>query len=600
MDSMLQSRIQNLIGSDLVAEPFAEGGEVDAPEEMMVTEMEALPDASAIGSGPGMAMQQQSNEDLDNLISSLMAESLMQESRVTEDMSERSMFEDAADNLIVGQNAPLLEQAQMLASHGRGGDTQLAHLRVGEVVLPPESMEDPQFESAVERKFEELDLDPRKYIVGAGIASLNPTTGLEEFGWFKKTFKSIAKVSKKAAPYVAGIAALGAVTGSKSGGSGGFKLTDLFSGGGADQSGRFGYLGDLVTGGGFDKTGRGGILGDIFTGGGVDKTGRGGLLGDVFQGTGRDRVGRFGLIGDFAGSIGDALGLTDYASQAAQAAAVQKAADVQATLDAYTQADPNLTSVREAKILSMQANGFTPEQIVQSLVASGDIAPSQVVGTANTMAQTSTPLQPGSTPTSGAPTSGGGGLNLGTVGSLGIAGLLAKLAYDEAKDRKGVPLTPLTQEGATGRYNIEAEIARRMGRPAPNPVEFGLLPAGTMPPLSGGRPNPNSGTGTTPMAYAKGGNVAVEDFERMNGGINGEGTETSDDVPAMLSDGEFVMTGQAVRGAGAFDLDKGDGGIITLTPSGSESREDGTKLMYEMMDLFAEFADKPKSKRATA
>ena len=94
--------------------------------------------------------------------------------------------------------------------------------------------------------------------------------------------------------------------------------------------------------------------------------------------------------------------------------------------------------------------------------------------------------------------------------------------------------------------------------------------------------------------------MAVEDFERMNGGINGEGTETSDDVPAMLSDGEFVMTGQAVRGAGAFDLDKGDGGIITLTPSGSESREDGTKLMYEMMDLFAEFADKPKSKRATA
>jgi len=217
---------------------------------------------------------------------------------------------------------------------------------------------------------------------------------------------------------------------------------------------------------------------------------------------------------------------------------------------------------------------------------------------------------------------------LGGACGLAAAGLLGKLAYDEAKNRKGVALTPLTQEGSTGRYNIEAEIARRTGQPAPNPVEFGLLPKGTIPTLSGGRPTPRkepppfiddmrytsgdrlsvapqvkpalmmNGGMVMPMAYAKGGNVATEDFERMNGGINGEGTETSDDVPAMLSDGEFVMTGQAVRGAGAFDLSKGDGGIITLTPNGGESRGDGTALMYEMMDLFAEFADKPKPKRA--
>jgi hypothetical protein len=208
-------------------------------------------------------------------------------------------------------------------------------------------------------------------------------------------------------------------------------------------------------------------------------------------------------------------------------------------------------------------------------------------------------------------TGGQGGMGgLGTLGAIGAAGLLGKLAYDEAKNRRGVALTPLTQEGSTGRYNIEAEIARRMGQPAPNPVEYGLLPTGTIPTLSGGRPTPRAeetqqpvmtaryGGAVMPMAYAKGGNVAVEDFERMNGGINGEGTEISDDVPAMLSDGEFVMTGQAVRGAGAFDLTKGDGGIITLTPNGSESRDGGTALMYEMMDLFAEFADKPKGKAA--
>jgi hypothetical protein len=61
----------------------------------------------------------------------------------------------------------------------------------------------------------------------------------------------------------------------------------------------------------------------------------------------------------------------------------------------------------------------------------------------------------------------------------------------------------------------------------------------------------------------------------------------------MLSDGEFVMTGRAVRGAGAFDM-KNQNGIITLTPSGEEDRDAGTRLMYQMMDLFAEFAEKPR------
>ena len=178
---------------------------------------------------------------------------------------------------------------------------------------------------------------------------------------------------------------------------------------------------------------------------------------------------------------------------------------------------------------------------------------------------------------------------------LGIAGILAKLAYDEAKDQKGVPLIPLTQMDAYGRYNIADEIARREGGGRANPVEFGLLPANTMPTLSGGRRKPETATGRYGghvMAYANGGNVSAAEFVEMDGGIDGEGTEISDEVPAMLSDGEFVMTGQAVRGAGAFDMSQ-DGGIITLTPSGSESRDQGTQLMYQMMDIFSGHAEAP-------
>ena len=54
-------------------------------------------------------------------------------------------------------------------------------------------------------------------------------------------------------------------------------------------------------------------------------------------------------------------------------------------------------------------------------------------------------------------------------------------------------------------------------------------------------------------------------YPRRTGQIDGPGTEKSDSIPAMLSDGEFVMTARAVRGMG-----KG-------------SRRDGAKKMYALM-----------------
>jgi len=63
---------------------------------------------------------------------------------------------------------------------------------------------------------------------------------------------------------------------------------------------------------------------------------------------------------------------------------------------------------------------------------------------------------------------------------------------------------------------------------------------------------------------AKGGIASVRDFTG-GGGVNGPGTGTSDSIPAMLSDGEFVMTADAVKGFG--------GG----------SRKQGAQKLYSMM-----------------
>ena len=49
-----------------------------------------------------------------------------------------------------------------------------------------------------------------------------------------------------------------------------------------------------------------------------------------------------------------------------------------------------------------------------------------------------------------------------------------------------------------------------------------------------------------------------ERYERQfRGEVSGPGTGTSDSVPARLSDGEFVLTAKAVRGAGEGDRDIG-------------------------------------------
>lgn len=69
------------------------------------------------------------------------------------------------------------------------------------------------------------------------------------------------------------------------------------------------------------------------------------------------------------------------------------------------------------------------------------------------------------------------------------------------------------------------------------------------------------------QGLAKGGQPVPTNFPRKTGPINGPGTGTSDDIPAMLSDGEFVFTAKAVRNAG-----KG-------------SRRKGAARMYKLMKM---------------
>ena len=68
----------------------------------------------------------------------------------------------------------------------------------------------------------------------------------------------------------------------------------------------------------------------------------------------------------------------------------------------------------------------------------------------------------------------------------------------------------------------------------------------------------------SPAYAARGGEIDA----RIGGHLSGPGTGTSDSIPAKLSDGEFVMTAKAVRGAGGGD------------------RKAGAKRMYQLMHQF--------------
>jgi len=153
-----------------------------------------------------------------------------------------------------------------------------------------------------------------------------------------------------------------------------------------------------------------------------------------------------------------------------------------------------------------------------------------------------------------------------TYGPLALAGLGTMAALGGGKSEKAE--RPPGFDGPSGADLLKSD-----------PKKYGLSFAGTR---SSYALNPydymySSPQSTPVMRAATGGVASLEQyknggqpssFPRKNGPINGPGSGTSDSIPAMLSDGEFVFTAKAVRGAG--------GG----------SRRAGAKRMYALMKAF--------------
>ena len=397
-----------------------------------------------------------------------------------------------------------------LASLGRDEDQFLAHVALGERVVPPVISASTQ--ARINQEMRAAGLDPNEYSVGSGM-SINPITGLPEFGFFKKAFKSLKKVAKKVAPIAMLVPGVGPALGGMLGGLGGGLGSLVSSIPGAAKIGKFFNPIKGATG--------------IF----------GGTIGPSI---------RKGIGGLFSGGMGG--GASEYTPMSDT---------MDGPITGYMDADGNVISVDQYNQMVSQSGGglgrigefILPGQDQKGLFANLGLTGGQQTG------------------------SGLFGGGMGGMGGLGLMGLLGKAVYDDTKSRAGgLAQTPQVMMDQLGRYQLSKELGTGGTR-----GEFGLAPKPAVLNVAGGGPIDNR------MYYATGG---VAELDMRDGGESeGPGTGTSDDIPAMLSDGEFVMTAAATKGAGAFDVNKTKSGI-ELISGGKASREKGVENMRELMNIF--------------
>jgi len=507
-----------------------------------------------------------------------------------------------ADEEALPQNgiAQVTRIADRLAEFGRHEDEYMVHAAEGETVIPMNVLDaNPRLRKNLFAQMEKMGLEPERYVVGSELNSINPVTGQPEF-FLKKLFKGVkklvkkvVKVVKKALPIILPIALsftpLGPIWGAA-----------LGSG-----------IGTLVQGGDFKDALKSAALSAAI--GGLTQGMKGGLnraegqtFGQGFKSgvqTAGGNVGeRFGqFFGRAAGQPSGYWGRPGREILSPDQAATKAAAAAQTA-----QITPGKAVAQGHDPYSDLYSGKAPYSAVraeqQALAQPGGPVVPAPVDTTGTTEPTgwwdkTKDLMFRGGESAEAVTSAGdeafkkafnekiiaGGYSPGDKSIPGWLGMAANSAGEAARAaagpgylaRFGPSLAlasavgagagffspPEEEDAAKTKEELEEELKVDSEKyaiqfPAPPQYQIGTVRvpgiSPTLPPIS--------------MA-AQGGRIG-SGFPRRSGAIAGPGTGRSDDVPAMLSDGEFVFTAKAVRGAG------------------NGSRKDGMSNMYQLMKNF--------------
>lgn len=342
-----------------------------------------------------------------------------------------------------------------------------------------------------------------------GAGTINPATGLPEF---KSFWSKVGNFLKKAAPVILPVAlsfipGLGTAVGAAIGGALG-----VSAGTAASLSGAL--LGAVGSG-----------VGGLIAG---QKPGQA-LLSAALGGVGGYALSSMGGVSGLLGAGGGEAAAAGAGAGAEAAAGAVAPAGSMTGVTAPAQVGPVAPVNPAVEAVSKYASSFAPNAL-------DNVATSLGSGSAGYAA----------------PTGGLGNLFSG-VGNLVSKYPLTSLALAGGAGMLlgggmgGKEEAPAVAQGPTG-ADLLAQNPSQYGFNIANFQAQPMGPARMVQPQSPAFPG--GYTGQLPGLYAP-------RYAKAGGHISGPGTGTSDDVPAMLSDGEFVLTAKAVRGAGDGDRMKG-------------------------------------------
>jgi hypothetical protein len=392
---------------------------------------------------------------------------------------------------------------------------------------------DPRIRNAMAEVFSDNDMDMSRYTVGNAANSVNPYTGNKEF-FLKKIISGVKKIIKMAAPIVIPLA-----------------LNTFFPGMGAIASGFIGSgITSLAQGNNFKDSMKAGVMGGI-TGGilkGMSNFADNARGKDLLEGLGPDKA-----KGGFF-EFKNPLKTPEYV-EAGKTTSGEYFEDSGALTDPSSAAESAAESAAAGPKTGIQGNVK-----LEDFAKKGNFFKKDYIDYDSAMEYLT--KKTGVNPTESAIKSvmdqATGGYKIGptTVAGLGVAaaaGLMDPLPAEKLED----PYASESPSELLYAANKDEYRTGPYGPPTYRTLSDIMVPS---------KREPLYQQYIDPVAAANGGEM--QNFPRRTGYIGGPGTETSDSIPAMLSDGEFVMNAKAVRGAG------------------NGSRERGVRKMYDMMRAF--------------
>ena len=393
---------------------------------------------------------------------------------------------------------------------GRYEDTYIVHAAEGETVVPMEVFDrNPVLKERLFESMRDMGIEPERYIVGNQLNSINPVTGQPEF-FLKKIFRRVKKGirdigsrARKAAADAAGYVA--PIVGAMYGPVAGAAAGALLGQYKRENPGDPNQALQMALRGGISGVGT-----NLATGQGIMGTGLSNQFGfnPINIGKGVLGMGEMGLV------PGETVMVDGVPVQGMTRGFVDRGGI-------------NLLEGLQRTFMKPGGKGFGDLKLFDNLLGNLGLSSGSDVGT---IAQ-----------------AGGGNFLTRIFGGKALPLILAAYGTKTLADA-------IEEENEKARKEREIADANYGKRLTDDQFESILAGAtGVVPPLA---------FEASPTLAAQGG---VMDL-RQGGESTGPGTGTSDDIPAMLSDGEFVMTAKAVRGAGGGD------------------RREGARKMYQMMD----------------